>query len=120
MGAGGLYRLRRRGFFSLCRVSKEAVGEYRRSNSPLLSFVEEACSREPQGLTTEASEYLDTMFKRYVEWCKDNGFKAASKTRLRTELPEAADCKMVRTKLANGSRPWRVDGLALLPQEGEL
>ena len=77
----GLQRLRKRGYFDDSRVMDEEIINYRMENNNVMNFVEDSCQMEE--LSTIANTEL---YKRYAQWCKDNGYRGFSKIKFGKEL----------------------------------
>jgi putative DNA primase/helicase len=73
----GLERLQRRGGFAVPEGVEEATEQFRENNDVPALFVADRCVKDP-----DASEKASTLYGAYADWCKDNGHRAQSSTRL--------------------------------------
>jgi putative DNA primase/helicase len=88
----GLRRLREVGQFTLPESSKRAMAEWRRSNSPLASFIDECTQPDPQGFVVQ-----DELWDCWSKWSEERRIAPISKSRflerMRSNAPHAiADC----------------------------
>ena len=79
----GLRRLRQRGYFD-DSLGMEEISNYRKENNNVMIFVEETCEVEKIGTVS-----IEDLYKRYAQWCKDNGYRGLSKIKFGKELVRA-------------------------------
>lgn len=77
----GLKRLVKQGCFTDCEETRALLRGYRRSNNPILCFVEDECTL---GENYEI-EKVD-LFKRYKEYCSENGYTSFGRENFFREL----------------------------------
>ncbi|MBI4800328.1 MAG: DNA primase [Desulfarculus sp.] len=81
----GLARLRARGEFQETPITSLVLDEYRRSNNPVLGFVEEDCSDEwANGEPPEITK--QRVYDAYATYCKKRGFGPLNAVHLAREL----------------------------------
>lgn len=79
LSVDGLKRLRQNGDFTRPDCVKQALAQYERDNNPALGFLEDH-EQDIIGKDT------DSVYLRFVEWCKDNGYKPFTKHKFSGEL----------------------------------
>ena len=77
----GAARLMANGGFSKSVVHDRLMANWRNSANSLEEFLTEDCVLSPEGHYKRADLYRD-----YIEWCRDNGRKAFSKSRVKELL----------------------------------
>ncbi len=79
----GLRRLRERGYFDITQEIRDEVKAYQKENNNVLLFIDEICVLDP-----ELHISKDDLYRRYVDWCRDNGCRSLSKNKFGKELPK--------------------------------
>jgi putative DNA primase/helicase len=86
----GLKRLRETGHFSIPGSSEAALEDYQREINPSLIFIEQhlECNKDnSKNMSEEVSgSPLADIYKSYMEWCQDNGYRNQSAGNLATEI----------------------------------
>lgn len=78
----GLNRLRERGKFEIPEVVRKATEEFQLTNDVPKLFVDEACITSDH---KSCEEQAKTLYHWYETWCRDNGHKPMSSTKVSTE-----------------------------------
>jgi len=105
----GLKRLTHNGRFTASDETRELLMSYRRSNSPVLSFVQDK-------LIVEQSQEIakDELYGQYREYCSVNGYRATSSANFFRELETAVGhLRSYRPQSPTGSRPRVIRGVGL-------
>ncbi len=98
----GLKRLRQRGYFELPEGIKQEIGEYRKENNNVMTFIEEECDLNP-----EAEISKQQLYNSYSEWCKMNGYKSLAKKKFGKELTKHFQGKITDGRSGSGdTRIW--------------
>lgn len=84
----GLDELRRMDGFAKSEESIEFLGEYRRHNNPVLSFVQEWCRLANPGEDLRVS--VDETYEAYAVFCKRDGYKTMQKNNFGETLRQVA------------------------------
>lgn len=89
----GLYRIRQNGKFSPCRQIDTLRGELQTESNTILLFLndEMECTwmtpgNYPAHIVDSFEESSKTVYARYVEWAKSNGYKPMSDRSLKVEM----------------------------------
>ncbi len=108
----GLHRLRQQKKFTDCQETQDLLFDYRRSNNPILSFVEDECILDDDSEVTK-----DDLYKAFKTYCSTNGFIAFNKNNFYRELYLAVT-NIHQYRARNGKkRTNKLKGIAL---ESEL
>lgn len=84
----GLHCLRKQGGFTRCQETDDLLMEYKFSNNPILSYVEDRCDvGESAGYTSK-----DKLFGSYTEWSRARNFAPMNYDNFFRELYQAIDC----------------------------
>ena len=102
----GLKRLVDQKMFTTCDETKELMMSYRRSNNPVLCFVEDEC-------TLDGDVAKDTLYESYRDYCKKYGYMALNKDNFFRELYTAISNLQLYRPSVNGVREYRVKGITL-------
>ena len=114
----GLTRLRERGEFKISEVSQAAINQYRQENNPVLAFIDERCTLEPDAEGPRVTS-KQTMFDAYMKFCKNRNFYPLNAVhfgrQMSKALPGVDGDHRVRVIQDDGSaqriRAWRGIGL---------
>lgn len=71
----GLARLRTRGHFATPESIREATNDFQTKNDVAALFLADACARGGEAKTQSSD-----LYRRYREWCEENGHRAKSST----------------------------------------
>lgn len=105
----GLERLYQTASFIEPSTVTRMLEEYKRANNPLVSFVQDSCSLEPEAATNK-----ETLYKEYKQYTEDFGYKAASFNTFFRELYAAfPDLQPTRPRTPEG-RENLVQGIQLV------
>ncbi|MCW7755439.1 phage/plasmid primase, P4 family [Desulfobotulus sp. H1] len=103
----GLHRVWEQGRFTDCTETQGLMQEYRRSNSPVVAFLEDACELDASKLTAK-----DTLYKGYRGYCDANGYSALGRDNFFKELFSAQrNLTNVRRRVGQ-AREYAVHGIA--------
>lgn len=106
----GLKRLRDQGRFSESEATRELMQEFRRSNNPILCFVEENCD------LSEALEIeKEVLYGKYKSYASRNGYKEVNSNTFFRELYTAKGRLRTYQARRGKARPRIVEGIALKP-----
>ena len=77
----GLTRLNLNGGFTVSRLVEDLTRNYREEANTIAAFVNETCD-------TDSSYNVgsDTLYTRYRDWCRDNGYKAYNVRNFKVEM----------------------------------
>lgn len=106
----GLQRLRQRGYFDDSLAMNEEINNYRKENNNVMIFVEETCQVEKIGTIS-----IEDLYKRYSQWCKDNGYRSLSKIKFGKELVRVIP--NIERGRASKSRYWQ--GIEVAQEEDD-
>jgi len=112
----GLHRLWEQKGFTDCQETRQLLMEHRRSNNPVLCFVEDECV-----LGDDYTAQRDDLYKNYRKYSDTNGYKILGKENFFRELYAAvANLKQYRPQMDDGTRPRYISGIGLLtvPENG--
>lgn len=103
----GLDRLRQRGRFEIPPEIVSATKDFQQNNDIPARFVEEACYTGYDGQTEPYKTQGSALYRRYKDWCIENGHKPLSSTKV------ASDWKRLGFEkyLSAGKSFWRFVGL---------
>jgi putative DNA primase/helicase len=104
----GLKRLTEQKLFTNCDETKALMMKYRRSNNPVLCFVEDECT-----IGESLSESKDDLYKRYRDYCKDDGYLPLNNDNFFRELYSAVHTLHSYRPRENEKRINKVRGIAL-------
>ncbi|MDQ5987905.1 MAG: DNA primase [Syntrophus sp. SKADARSKE-3] len=104
----GLKRLRDQGRFSDSSETRKLMMEFRRSNNPILCFVEEKCSLG-DGLEIEK----EALYKEYTQYASRNGYQPNNSNTFFRELYSAVGRLKSYQARHGASRPRVVEGIGL-------
>ncbi len=104
----GLRRLMEKGRFTDCEETRALIMSYRRSNSPILSFVEDECVT---GSEEEVAK--DEIYSRYRQYCGMNGYMPTSNNNFFRELENAVNNIMIYRPRISGERKRVIRGVGL-------
>lgn len=116
----GLYRLWKRGRFARSQTTESAVAHYRRENNPVMGFVDDCITTEPQGSDLVAEVRKDEVFKNYQAYCKANGYQSLALNRFVVELNAVAPPFREERRSAAGKRIRWLVGIALTQEAQDL
>jgi len=116
----GRERLWKQQDFTTSDETNRTLLDYRRSNNPVLCFIEDECELDTAGLGYEVPK--DDLYTGYERYCKDGGYVKLSKENFFRELKTArANLEQYRPTI-NGRREYHLKGIRLvvkLPQGDE-
>lgn len=105
----GLHRLLKQNHFTASSEMQQLLFDYRRSNNPVLCFIEDRCVIA-KGQEIEKA-YLYSSYRKY---CNDGGFTALNSENFFRELYVAVgNLKFHRPKLGGKSQPRVVEGISV-------
>jgi len=105
----GLHRLLSQNRFTESEETRNLLMEYRRTNNPVLCFVEDECE-----LDRDYTEQKDALYVRYETYCRTNGYSRMNKGNFLRELFSAvASVRKYRARLRSGEREHRLSGIRL-------
>jgi putative DNA primase/helicase len=85
--------------------------DYRRSNNPVLCFLEDECELDPGGMGYEVSK--KDLYDQYERYCKDKGYSKFSEENFFRELRSArSNLEQYRPRIG-GSREYRIKGIRI-------
>lgn len=85
--------------------------DYRRSNNPVLCFLEDECELDPGGMGYEVSK--KDLYEQYERYCKDKGYSKFSEENFFRELRSArSNLEQYRPRIG-GSREYRIKGIRI-------
>lgn len=117
----GLCRLRARGRFVRSEAGRRVVEDYRFNISPVLQFIDERITTEPQGLEPTAQVSNKDLYAAWEAFCKASGYKNSGMAQFMKELKSLGPpFLVVRRGPKGGPRPRCVEGITLLPLAGVL
>jgi len=87
---------------------KQAHEDFKHQVNPLINFLEEHCTLDPQGKTSAT-----LLRHKYVEWCKQNGYHPLSDVALGKELKRLHKEVVRQRESVNGVRSYQYFGLVL-------
>ncbi len=104
----GLARLLDQGRFTQARAVEDAIADYRLESNPAREFLVENYEENPA-----REQYTKKIYKEYVQWCEDSGYRPLSDRKFGKEVqrafPQAQRCR-VRDEL--GQRCYAYHGIA--------
>lgn len=105
----GLHRLLKQNRFTESEETRNLMMDYRRSNNPVLCFVEDECE-----VDQDYSEQKDAIYGRYETYCRANGYSRMNKENFLRELFAAvSSVRKYRARLPGGDREQRLRGIRL-------
>jgi len=119
----GLDSLRQHDGFVKSDESLEFLGEYRRHNNPVLSYVQEWCRLAAEGEDVRTT--TDDLYEAYKKYCTKYGFKTLQSNNFGETLRQVAKVKpgrLLKSQCAPGAsddekkRPRCYVGIELLPE----
>ncbi len=109
----GLKRLVKQGRFTDCEETRELLLGYRRSNNPILCFVEDELE------TGSGDDFVVDrvdLFERYKAYCKDGGYMSMAKENFFRELYAAVKTLSIyRPRKNNPGRKEKIKGIRFKP-----
>jgi len=102
----GLARLTQQKMFTNCEETKKLMMVYRRSNNPVLCYLEDECDFGP-----EMSVLTDDLYSDYKSYCSRNGYTPLNKENFFRELYVAKESLRRYRPKKNGERENKVMGL---------
>jgi putative DNA primase/helicase len=93
--------------------------DYRRSNNPVLCFLEDECELDPGDMGFEVSK--SDLYNRYEAYCHDKGYSKYSEENFFRELRSARSNLEQYRPTVGGKREYRLKGIRLavtLPDGG--
>lgn len=106
----GLKRLTEQKRFTDCEETRNLLMGYRRSNNPILCYVEDQCSLG-EGKSVEKAE----LYGDYRTYCGTNGYMPVNKENFFRELYSAIhNLRIYRPWQKDGSRKRRIEGISIL------
>jgi putative DNA primase/helicase len=111
----GLKRLRDQGRFTDSVTTRKLLMDFRRSNNPILCFVEDRCIL---GDGQEVSK--QDLYSEYDKYCRQNGYKPTNSNNFFRELYHAVGRLKIYQSRAGELRPRMAEGIGLKPSEGVL
>jgi len=108
----GLKRLREQRRFSDSAATRKLMMEFRRSNNPILCFVEDRCN-----LGEDQSVSKDDLMVEYNKYCKLGNYKAVNSNNFFRELYHAVGRLRIYQARMGDKRPRIAEGIGLKPVE---
>lgn len=108
----GLKRLREQRRFSDSVATRKVMMEFRRSNNPIISFVEDRCD-----LGDEKQVEKEELYKEYDSFCRHNGYKPTNSNNFFRELYRAVGRLREHQARVGDKRPRFAEGIALKSTE---
>lgn len=106
----GLRRLTEQKRFTDCAETRDILMGYRRSNNPILCYVEDQCI-----LGEDRSADKGELYQDYRSYCGSNGYMPVNRENFFRELYSAVhNLRIHRPRGDNGARTYRVDGISIL------
>jgi len=106
----GLKRLEEQGRFTDCDETRALIMGYRRSNNPILCYVEDECVIGEDKEVAKADILLD-----YQKYCAKNGYKALGRENFFRELYVAVhNLRLYRPRSPDGVREYKIQGIGIL------
>ena len=107
----GLHRLWTQKRFTDCQETRRLLMDFRRSNNPVLCFVEDVCVL---GEYQAASK--DELYKSYKKYAGASGYSQLGKENFFRELYSAiANIKQTRPRNDDGRRAYQIEGIGINP-----
>jgi putative DNA primase/helicase len=106
----GLKRLREQRRFSDSAATRKLMMEFRRSNNPIICFVEERCV-----LGDGQSIDKDDLYAEYDRYCRKSNYKPVHKNNFFRELYHAVGRLRIYQARSGGERSRSVEGIGLKP-----
>jgi len=105
----GLKRLEEQGRFTDCDETRALLMGYRRSNNPILCYVEDECVIGDDKEVAKADILLD-----YQKYCAKNGYKSLGRENFFRELYVAVhNLRLYRPRSPYGSREYKIQGIGI-------
>jgi putative DNA primase/helicase len=104
----GLQRLMKNGRFTDCEETRELIIGYRRSNSPILSFIEDECI-----MGADQEVFKDELYARYRQYCGKNGYMPVSNNNFFRDLEAALNNLRIYRPRTDGKRKRAIQGVGL-------
>lgn len=104
----GLKRLTDQRRFTDCQETRDLLMGYRRSNNPILCYVEDQCTLG-EGRSVEKAE----LYGDYRKYCGDNGYMPVNRENFFRELYSAIHNLRIYRPRGGDSRARRIDGIGL-------
>ena len=87
----GFQLMAKEGGLKVPKIIREEVDKYRKSNDRIGEFIQDCFNRDLDG---SQREKLSKVYKIYVNWCKDNGYKELNKKNFKTKISEKVDVQI--------------------------
>ncbi len=108
----GLKRLREQRRFSDSAATRKLMMEFRRSNNPIMCFVEDRCK-----LGENESVSKEDLYSEYDKYCRHNGYKQTNSNNFFRELYHAVGRLRIYQASTDGKRTRVADGISLRPSD---
>jgi P4 family phage/plasmid primase-like protien len=108
----GLHRLREQGDFTVSKISKDAIEEYRLESNPARNFLVENC----QEATANRMSCSD-MYTAYAVWCKNKGYHQLGEAQFGREVYRVYPRSQKKRIGKRGDRFHVYEGVELLENE---
>ena len=109
----GLKRLREQARFTDSIHTRKLLMDFRRSNNPILCFVEERCDLG-EGLEVSKQD----LYSEYDKYCRNNGYKPTNSNNFFRELYHAIGRLKIHQARSGESRARMAEGISIKPTEG--
>ena len=109
----GLKKLREQRRFSDSPATRKLMMDFRRSNNPILCFVEDCCE-----LGDGKSVSKEDLYAEYDRYCRHNGYKPTNSNNFFRELYHAVGRLRIFQARAGEKRSRIAEGIGLKPSEG--
>ena len=106
----GLKRLTLQKRFTDCKETRDLLMGYRRSNNPILCYVEDQCLLGEERSADKAELYGD-----YRTYCGQNGYMPVNRENFFRELYAAVhNLRLYRPRGENGARTYKIEGISIV------
>ena len=106
----GLKRLTEQKRFTDCQETRDLLMGYRRSNNPILCYVEDQCE-----LGEDKTEIKGQLYTDYRSYCGLNGYMPVNRENFFRELYAAVhNLRLYRPRGENGKRDYMIDGIKII------